>query len=60
MNHSLLLIDYANRQRADGLTAREAIAAAGTRHVRPIFLTTLATFGGLAPMIFETSVRRRS
>ena len=28
---------------------------AGVRRFRPIMLTTLTTFGGLAPMIFETS-----
>ena len=59
VNDSLVLIDFANRQRANGLTAPEAIIAAGTRRFRPIFLTTLTTFGGLAPMIFETSVQAK-
>jgi multidrug efflux pump subunit AcrB len=36
-----------------------AICAAGTRRFRPIILTTLTTFGGLAPMIFETSRQAR-
>ena len=32
---------------------------AGVRRFRPIVLTTLTTFGGLAPMIFETSRQAR-
>ncbi|MEM0945239.1 MAG: efflux RND transporter permease subunit, partial [Pseudomonadota bacterium] len=32
-----------------------AMRRAGQRRFRPIILTTMTTFGGLAPMIFETS-----
>ncbi|PLX72854.1 MAG: AcrB/AcrD/AcrF family protein [Desulfuromonas sp.] len=59
VNDSLVLIDYANRQRLAGLSAHDAILAAGTRRFRPIILTTMTTFGGLAPMIFETSRQAR-
>jgi multidrug efflux pump subunit AcrB len=59
VNDSLVLIDYANRQRLEGASAFEAISAASTRRFRPIILTTLTTFGGLAPMIFETSRQAR-
>jgi multidrug efflux pump subunit AcrB len=59
VNDSLVLIDYANRQRWEGASAFGAIGAAGTRRFRPIILTTLTTFGGLAPMIFETSRQAR-
>jgi multidrug efflux pump subunit AcrB len=59
VNDSLILIDYANRQRRDGTSAFEAINMAGGRRFRPILLTTLTTFGGLAPMIFETSRQAR-
>jgi multidrug efflux pump subunit AcrB len=59
VNDSLVLIDYANRQRLEGATAMAAICAAGTRRFRPVILTTLTTFGGLAPMIFETSRQAR-
>ncbi len=59
VNDSLVLIDYANRQRLEGHSAHIAISAAGTRRFRPIILTTLTTFGGLAPMIFETSRQAR-
>ncbi len=59
VNDSLVLIDYANRLRREGSTPWDAIRAAGVRRFRPIILTTLTTFGGLAPMIFETSRQAR-
>jgi len=59
VNDSLVLIDYANRQRRDGASAFDAIHQAGGRRFRPILLTTLTTFGGLSPMIFETSRQAR-
>jgi multidrug efflux pump subunit AcrB len=55
VNDSLILIDFANKKRAEGLTALDAIRQAGERRFRPILLTTLTTFGGLSPMVFETS-----
>ena len=56
VNDSLILIDYANRRRVESnLTALEAVREAGIRRFRPILLTTLTTFFGLAPMLFETS-----
>ena len=59
VNDSLVLIDFANRQQRDGASPAEAIRIAGLRRFRPIVLTTLTTFGGLAPMIFETSRQAR-
>jgi multidrug efflux pump subunit AcrB len=56
VNDSLILVDYANRiRREQRLSAHQAIVEAGVRRFRPILLTTLTTFGGLAPMVFETS-----
>ncbi|NNM27216.1 MAG: efflux RND transporter permease subunit, partial [Phycisphaerales bacterium] len=56
----LVLIDYANRlRRNEGYSAFDAIHESGVRRFRPILLTTLTTFGGLAPMIFETSRQAR-
>ncbi|KAA5539572.1 efflux RND transporter permease subunit [Roseiconus nitratireducens] len=56
INDSLIMIDYANRRRRDH-SAFDAISQAGTRRFRPILLTTLTTFGGLMPLIFETSLQ---
>jgi multidrug efflux pump subunit AcrB len=59
VNDAIVLIVYANKKRAGGLPAHAAIEQAGIRRFRPILLTTLTTFGGLAPMIFETSRQAR-
>lgn len=56
VNDSLIMIDYANRHRADS-TALEAILLAGVRRFRPIFLTTATTFCGLTPLILEKSLQ---
>ncbi len=56
VNDSLVMVDYANRlRRRDGVEPLQAIIMAGVRRFRPIMLTTLTTFGGLSPIIFETS-----
>jgi multidrug efflux pump subunit AcrB len=54
VNDSLIMVDYANRKRA-GKSAFDAIHEAGIRRFRPIILTTFTTFGGLTPIILETS-----
>lgn len=59
VNDSLVLIDAANGFRARGMSAFEAINRAGRRRFRPIWLTSLTTFFGLTPMIFETSLQAR-
>jgi multidrug efflux pump subunit AcrB len=60
VNDSLIMVEYANRLRANhGLSALEAIKQAGVRRFRPIMLTTLTTFGGLSPIILETSRQAR-
>ncbi len=59
VNDSLVLVDAANTQRREGATAREAVIYAGKRRMRPILLTSLTTFMGLAPMIAEPSVQAR-
>jgi multidrug efflux pump subunit AcrB len=54
VNGALIMVHHAN-QRRDELSAYDAIHEAGLRRFRPIVLTTLTTFGGLTPIILETS-----
>ena len=54
VNGALIMVHYANRLRRD-LSAFDAIRTAGVRRFRPVLLTTLTTFGGLTPIILETS-----
>lgn len=59
VNDSLVLIDFANRRAREGASPLKAIHAAGIQRFRPVLLTTMTTFGGLMPMIMETSFQAR-
>jgi multidrug efflux pump subunit AcrB len=59
VNDSLVLVHFANKRCQKGISAMNAIHDAAILRFRPIMLTTLTTFGGLAPMIFETSRQAR-
>ncbi len=59
VNDSLVMVHAANAYRAEGHSVAEAVKLAGARRFRPILLTSLTTFFGLAPMILETSVQAR-
>jgi multidrug efflux pump subunit AcrB len=59
VNDSLVLIHFANRRRKQGMPPLDAIRDAAIHRFRPILLTTLTTFGGLTPMMFETSRQAR-
>lgn len=55
VNDALILIDLVNRTRRKGATLYAAVFNSGLARFRPIVLTTLTTFFGLMPIIFETS-----
>lgn len=57
VNDSLVLVDYINRRRKEGLTIRDAVRVAGAARFRPILLTSLTTFAGLTPILLETSLQ---
>ena len=59
INGGLVFMVTANRYREKGLAVAEAAFQASVRRFRPIILTSLTTFFGLAPMIFEQSVQAR-
>jgi multidrug efflux pump subunit AcrB len=59
INDSLVLIDMTNRLRRNGSRPYAAVLQAAQLRFRPIILTTVTTFGGLTPMIFETSRQAR-
>jgi len=59
VNDSLILIDYVNRVRQQGYSVFDAILEGSKRRFRPIILTSLTTFFGIMPMIFETSIQAR-
>lgn len=59
VNDSLILIVAVNDYRSKGFDHFEAVIQGGMRRFRPILLTSLTTFMGLIPMIFEPSVQAR-
>ena len=60
VNDSLVLIVATNRiYDEQGVPFSEAIVQGATSRFRPIVLTSLTTFFGLAPMIFETALQAR-
>lgn len=59
VNDSLVMVEFINRERAAGKTTLEAALTAGGRRFRPIMLTSITTFVGIMPMVFETDVQAR-
>jgi len=57
VNDSLILVEFTNRGRNQGLSEEDAIMNAGKLRFRAIVLTTVTTFVGLLPLLFETSVQ---
>lgn len=55
VNDNLVLIDYVNRLRSQGMGAFGALVKAGVGRFRPIMLTSFTTFVGLLPIMFEQS-----
>ncbi|MDZ7627946.1 MAG: efflux RND transporter permease subunit [Parvularculaceae bacterium] len=55
INDNLVLIDYVNRLRAQGMGAVAALTKASVERFRPILLTSVTTFFGLMPIMFERS-----
>jgi len=51
VNDSLVLVDYINRQRREGIDALTAVRTAGGARFRAIVLTSFTTFAGLMPLL---------
>jgi multidrug efflux pump len=49
LKNSIILVDYANQYRRQGLTAREAMTKAGPIRLRPILMTSIATMAAALP-----------
>lgn len=57
VNDSLVLVDWVNRRRREGRALFEAVRSAGAARFRAILLTSLTTFAGLMPLIFDQSTQ---
>jgi multidrug efflux pump subunit AcrB len=59
VNDSLVLVDYVNQRRREGHSPEDSAHIAGHDRFRPIFLTSLTTFVGLAPILLERSLQAK-
>ena len=57
VNDSLVLVDYINRRCREGMAVVDAVRVAGVARFRAVLLTSLTTFAGLTPLIFEKSTQ---
>jgi multidrug efflux pump subunit AcrB len=57
VNDSLVMIDFINEKRIAGVEMRRAIIEGAQERFRPILLTSLTTFLGVAPLVLETSLQ---
>ncbi|PAJ75276.1 acriflavin resistance protein [Pseudoalteromonas sp. NBT06-2] len=59
INDSLVMTDYINQARKKGMAIRDAVLEAGCARFRAITLTSITTFMGVLPIMFETSLQAR-
>jgi len=50
VNNSIILVDYINQLRAEGMALQEALVLGCLRRFKPIVLTTITTILGLVPL----------
>jgi multidrug efflux pump subunit AcrB len=56
VNSSLVLVDYINKQRSTGQSLEWVVSHSGAVRFRPIVLTSITTFVGLAPIMFDNTI----
>lgn len=59
VNDSLILMEFFNHKREEGMPLRQALVASGQARFRAILLTTMTTFLGLSPLMAEQSFQAR-
>ena len=57
VNDSLVLVSFINQQVQRGQEVREAVLKAGIARFRPVLLTSITTFAGLLPLLFEQATQ---
>jgi HAE1 family hydrophobic/amphiphilic exporter-1 len=53
VSNSILIVEFTNRLREDGMSVRDAVATACRVRLRPVLMTSLATVFGLLPMALK-------
>lgn len=60
VNDSLVLVDYINQKRSEGMSLMDAVLTAGETRFRPVMLTSMTTFAGLLPLMLNKSTQAQS
>jgi multidrug efflux pump subunit AcrB len=55
VNDALILVDFVNRERANGVDRWNSLINAGSIRLRPILMTTITTIAGFMPIMLSTS-----
>lgn len=55
VNNAIVLVDYINQLRREGMARNEAVMLAGPTRLRPVLMTTLTTLLGLLPLALGLS-----
>lgn len=58
--NGILIVEFANQRREQGLSVREAVLDAATKRLRPILMTSLATILGALPIALALGAASRS
>ena len=53
VNNGIVIVDYMNQLRAEGMEKKEAIVTAGKTRIRPVMMTALTTILALSTMAFS-------
>ena len=59
VNDGIVLVEFYNEKRREGMETTAALLSAGRSRLRAIILTTVTTVGGLAPLMLEQSFQAR-
>jgi HAE1 family hydrophobic/amphiphilic exporter-1 len=53
VNNGIVMVDYVERLRRQGLNRIEALVAGASTRLRPILITSFTTILGVVPMVFS-------
>ncbi len=56
INNSIFLIDFIKQARREGMDREDAMIQSVRLRLRPVLMTTISTFVGMLPIIFETAI----
>ncbi|WP_278405559.1 efflux RND transporter permease subunit [Pseudoalteromonas ruthenica] len=59
INDSLVMTDFVNQARREGHSTARAVVEGGCARFRAITLTSITTFAGVLPIMFETSLQAK-